>query len=234
MFFTKLESFWILKIEDGPEPPRTAIMLSRILTLPKVTDRCSILKDYLHSTETVSTINNDVLLQLFMQYYTPDIGDRKYERSEIAYIYVAKHPLFHTKGFYLKLRNGFAEPVAYKRLAGEKRSEIENLKQALRSEIRPQIDAFRRENPLNPAAFCPLEYNCPLGTDAQIDHYSPTFRHLLKEWITVNPAPKVTYNKERCLFELLEPHKTSWIQYHSDHAKLRWLSKVGNQKAHLM
>jgi hypothetical protein len=130
--------------------------------------------------------------------------------------------------------DGTVEPVAYKRLAGENRSEIENLKQALRSEIQPQINAFRTANPLDPAAFCPIMYNCPLGTDAQVDHYNPTFRFLMKEWITVNPAPKVTYNGERCLFELSEPHKTSWIQYHSKNARLRWLSKVGNQKAHLM
>ena len=130
--------------------------------------------------------------------------------------------------------NGLAEPVAYKRLAGENRSEIENLKQALRSEIQPQIDAFRTANPLDPTAFCPIAYNCPLGTDAQIDHFYPTFRLLVKCWIAGNPGPKVSYNKERSVYELLEPHKTSWIQYHSDHAKLRWLSKVGNQKAHLL
>jgi len=193
-----------------------------------------IVQDYLKGTETVSAVDSEILLQLFIQYYTPDIGDRKYTKEEIAHIYIAKHPLFHTKGFYLKLMNGLAEPVAYKRLAGKNRSEIENLKQALRSEIQPQIDAFRRENLLDPAAFCPIMYNCPLGTDAQVDHYSPTFRFLMKNWITDNPTPKVLYNNDRCLYELLEPHKTSWIQYHSEHAKLRWLSKLGNQKAHLM
>jgi len=208
-------------------------MLSRIVTLPKLKDRCSILKDYLHISENVSTVNSEILLQLFMQYYTPDIGDRKYERFEISHIYIAKHPLHNTKGFYLRLMDGTVEPLAYKRLAGENRPEIENLRNALRSEIQPQIDAFRAENPLNPRAFCPVMYY-PLETDAQVDHYRPTFRFLVKNWITVNPDPKVMYNNDRCLYELLEPHKTSWIQYHSEHAKLRWLSKLGNQKAHLM
>ena len=209
-------------------------MLSRVLTLSKVTERCSILKDYLQSNETVSTINSDILLQLFMQYYTPDIGDRKYDRSEIAYIYIATHPIYKTKGYYLRLMDGTVEPVAYRRLAGENRTEIENLRNALRSEIQPQIDAFRTANLLDPTAFCPIAYNCPLGTDAQVDHYYPTFRLLVKDWIADNPGPKVMYNNDRRLYELLEPHKTSWIQYHSDHARLRWLSKVGNQKAHLM
>ena len=209
-------------------------MLSRILALSQLKDRCLILQDYLRSNETVSAIDSDVLLRLFLQYYTPDIGDRKYEKSEIANIYIAKHPIYATKGFYLRLTSGLVEPVAYMRLAGKNRDAVENLKKALRSEIQPQIDAFRCAYPLDPTAFCPIAYDCQLGTDAQIDHYYPTFRLLVKDWIAGTPGPKVSYNIERCVYELLEPHKTSWIQYHSDHARLRWLSKVGNQKAHLM
>ena len=192
------------------------------------------LQDYLKSTDAVSAIDSEILVRLFLHQYTPDIGDRKYEKSEIANIYIAKHPIYETKGFYLRLTSGLVEPVAYMRLAGKNRDAVENLKKALRSEIQPQIDAFRRLYPLDPTAFCPIAYNCPLGTDAQCDHYYPTFRLLVKRWIAGNPEPKVSYNKERCLYELLEPHKTSWTQYHSDHARLRWLSKVGNQKAHLL
>ena len=209
-------------------------MLSRILTLTQLKDRCLMLQDYLRSTETVSSVDSDVLLQLFLQYYTPDIGDRKYEKSEIAHVYIAKHPIHPTKGFYLRLTSGLVEPVSYMRLAGKNRDAVENLKKALRYEIQPQIDAFRHKYPLDPTAFCPIAYHCQLGTDAQIDHYYPTFRFLVKVWIAGNPSPKVKYNVERCVYELLEPHKTSWIQYHSDTARLRWLSKVGNQKAHLM
>lgn len=208
-------------------------MLSRILLATQLKDRCLILQDYLRSTETVSAIDSEILLRLFLHHYTPDIGDRKYTKEEIANIYIAKHPRYETKGFYLRLQNGLVEPMAYMRLAGKNRSEIENLTKALRSEIQPQIDAFRTTYPLDPTAFCPIQHT-PLGTDAQIDHYYPTFRFLVKHWITDNPGPKVMYNKERCIYELLEPHKTSWIQYHSGHARLRWLSKVGNQKAHLM
>jgi len=209
-------------------------MLSRVLTLSQLKDRCLILQDYLRSTDTVSAIDSEILVRLFLHQYTPDIGDRKYTKEEIANIYIAKHPIYETKGFYLRLTSGLVEPVGYMRLAGKNRSEIENLTKALRSEIQPQIDAFRHVYPLDPTAFCPVAYNCQLGPDAQIDHFYPTFRLLVKDWISANPSPKVSYNKESCLYELLEPHKTSWIQYHSEHAKLRWLSKLGNQKAHLM
>lgn len=191
------------------------------------------LQDYLRSTDTISAIDSEILLRLFLQYYTPDIGDRKYTNEEIAHIYIAKHPIYATKGFYLRLTSGLVEPVAYMRLAGKNRDAVENLKKALRSEIQPQIDAFRRVYPLDPTALCPIE-SCPLGTDAQCDHYDPTFRLLVKDWIAGNPEPKVMYNKERCVYELLEPHKTSWVEYHLKNANLRWLSKVGNQKAHLM
>jgi hypothetical protein len=208
-------------------------MLSRVLTLSQLKDRCLILQDYLRSTETVSAIDSEILVRLFLHQYTPDVGERKYIKEEIANIYIAKHPRYETKGFYLRLTSGLVEPMAYMRLAGKNRSEIENLTKALRSEIQPQIDAFRTTYPLDPTAFCPVAY-CPLGTDAQCDHYFPTFRLLVKGWIAENPGPKVMYNKERCLYELLEPHKTSWIRYHLGHARLRWLSKVGNQKAHLL
>ena len=209
-------------------------MLSRILTQSQLKDRCLMLQDYLRSTETVSAVDSEILLRLFLDQYTPDIGDRKYTKEEIANIYIAKHPIYETKGFYLRLRNGLVEPLAYLRLAGKNRDAVENLKKALRSEIQPQIDAFRHVYPLDPTAPCPVAYYCQLGTDAQIDHCFPTFRLLVKHWISVNPEPKVIYNKERCLYELLEPHKTSWVEYHLKNANLRWLSKLGNQKAHLM
>ena len=208
-------------------------MLSRILLATQVKDRCLMLQDYLRSTETVSSVDSEVLLRLFVDQYTPDAGDRNYETSELGRMYIAKHPMYPTKGFYLQLTNGAVEPVAYMRLAGYNRSAALNLKKALRYEIQPQIDAFRRLHPLDPTAICPIE-SCPLGTDAQIDHYYPTFRLLVKCWIAGTPGPEVSYNKERCVHELLEPHKTSWIQYHSDTARLRWLSKEGNQKAHLL
>ena len=218
----------------GQGATRLPIMLSRILTLSQLKDRCLMLQDYLRSTDAVSAIDSEILLRLFLQYYTADIGDRKYTKEEIAHVYIAKHPIYATKGFYLRLTSGLVEPVAYMRLAGKNRDAVENLKKALRSEIQPQIDAFRRAYPLDPTAFCPIAYHCQLGTDAQIDHYYPTFRLLVKCWISTNPSPKVKYNVERCVYELLEPHKTSWVEYHLKNANLRWLSKVGNQKAHLM
>ena len=212
---------------------RLPMMLSRILLATQVKDRCLMLQDYLRSTETVSSVDSDVLLRLFVDQYTPDAGDRKYETSELVRMYIAKHPMYPTKGFYLQLTNGTVEPVAYMRLAGYNRSAALNLKKALRYEIQPQIDAFRLLHPLDPTAVCPIE-SCPLGTDAQCDHYDPTFRLLVKDWISTNPGPKVKYNVELCVYELLEPHKSSWVEYHLKNANLRWLSKVGNQKAHLM
>lgn len=184
-----------------------------------------------HGPGELTDEEDSVLKKLFENFYTPDIGQSKYTQEEIQRFYIGKGS-YNTTCFHLRLYNGFDDVATLKRLSGENRTNVENLRRALRYTIEDQIQSFRMSNPLEPNDICPV-LQIPLGNDAQVDHFNPTFSQLLKDWIKENPLPVVVPGpKGSSIYILEEPYEKSWKDFHKKHAHLRWLSKKGNMIAH--
>jgi len=215
----------------------TMLSLHEVHSIASIKGRKLFLQEYLNNMplgEELSDADNERMKDMFEAYYTPDLGERKYTRVEIDRFYINKHSIYGTKCFHIRLKDGVCDVATLKRLSGENRTHVQNLTRALRHAISPQIEEFRIRNLLQPLDICPVE-NTPLGMDAQVDHYNPTFRELVKNWLSENPDPTIHIHAILdSIYELDEPYKTSWILYHNQHANLRWLSKNGNKHAHLM
>lgn len=208
-------------------------LLSFVTSSILIKDRIHFLQLYLkNSTDTIlSDIDNTLLKEIFDMFYTPDIGESKYHPSEINYFYIDYHPIHKTKCFHIKLINGDITVATLKRLSGSNRTQTQNITRALRLAIQPQIDLFKLNHPLIQTDICPIKH-IPLGHDAQVDHYLPTFSTLVKNWLKDNQNPQI-HTIKGFGYELDEPFKSNWISFHASNSKLRWLSKLGNQTSHL-
>jgi hypothetical protein len=188
--------------------------------------------------------DTEIFHKLFETYYTPDDGEYKYGRDDIATVAIYWNEdhgfVTRSKCFNLLLhihaqrteKERYPVPVSRKRLSGANRTSYANLMKALRDVIQPQIHEFRETFPLNSSDICPI-MNTPLGMDAQVDHDGKTFQQLTEEWRNQNPGVKPKHHSSKhSLYTLDEPYLASWYQYHQDHAILRWLSYEGNKIAH--
>lgn len=194
-----------------------------------ITSRKQYLKQLLRKGE-LSAEDGMLLIEWFERYYTPDIGQTKYVREEIDTFFIASSGLYNTYCLHIRLTDGTEVVVSADRLAGEGRTQQETRNRALRNAIEPQIEMFRQTHPLCPTDLCPIE-NIPFGVDAQVDHYNPPFHILVKEWLDeIGVKPTAIYSVGN--YQLEEPYKIHWIEYHRKYANLRWLSKEGNKKAH--
>jgi hypothetical protein len=209
--------------------------LTYILDAKTITLRKETLQSFLRNREKgeVSDDEDKILKTLFHQFYTPDEGQVKYKLEEIDRFFIGIGS-YNTKCFRMRLKDGREDVATLKRLAGENRTPQANVKRALRSAIDPQIQEFKNCYPLTPEDICPVQ-NTPLGTDAEVDHFDPPFHEIADEWLKRNTRVKIYCGEPGTSFYMLkEPFHTSWITYHKEKANLRWLSKEGNKKAHLL
>jgi hypothetical protein len=167
---------------------------------------------------------------IFEIYYTPDDKDIKFNVKDISSVNIMKNK-YGVKCFCICVNNQWY-PTSIKRLSGSsKRTQNAILRRALRNAIEEQINDYRILHPLNVNDICPVTKNT-LGFDAQVDHYKP-FHILADEWLQNNKhMPNPEYNREKLNYILQEPYLQSWLNYHLDNAKLRWVSKEGNKIAH--
>jgi hypothetical protein len=199
-----------------------------------ITGRKKILSQFLKENEVgpLSDENATHFRLIFEKHYTPDEGEEKFKKEDILRVEIVMSK-WDDKcfGIYHKhLSPQTAIPTSIKYLAGSKRPVNQNIARAAREAIRPQIDAFKKENPLNVDDKCPLG-NCKLGSDAKVDH-EILFKELLGYWMkTLDKSGqkylKTKYNPDIFDHEFVNPE--SWRTYHKDHATLRWLSKKANQ-----
>jgi hypothetical protein len=195
--------------------------------------RRKILSQFLKENDVgkLSDENDEHFRLIFQKNYTLDEGDEKFKDEDIDRVEFDES----TRGdkwfvIYHKYNSPqTAIPTSIKYLAGSKRSGSGNQNIA-RVAIQPQIDAFKKVNPLNVDDECPLG-NCKLGSDAKVDH-EILFKELLGYWMkTLDKSGqkylKTKYNPDIFDHEFVNPE--SWRTYHKDHATLRWLSKKANQ-----
>jgi hypothetical protein len=134
--------------------------------------RRKILSQFLKENDVgkLSDENDEHFRLIFQKNYTLDEGDEKFKDEDIDRVEFDES----TRGdkwfvIYHKYNSPqTAIPTSIKYLAGSKRSGSGNQNIA-RVAIQPQIDAFKKVNPLNVDDECPLG-NCKLGSDAQVDH----------------------------------------------------------------
>lgn len=210
-----------------------SINLNTIQHIKTISGRKKKLQEYLkiHPVGEISDEDDRIMKWLFERFYTTDEGHEKYPIENIDRFYIG-YGSYQSICFHIRLKNGFDDIATLKRLSGENRTPYQNLKRALRHAIHPQIEDFKQKNPLDATATCPIE-KCPLGEDAQVDHFNPTFEQLSENWLKENPNPTVIWGERGSSIYLLEePYQSSWIHYHKEKANLRWLSKEGNKKAH--
>ena len=210
-----------------------ATLLSPIKQATTIKKRREILKSYLqtHPLGDISEEDDAIMKSLFEEFYTPDDGQYKYPKEDIEKIYIG-YGKFQTKCFRILCYDGIDDAASQDRLSGSNRTDKANLTRALRDTIGPQIEEFKETNPLDPNAMCPIE-KIPLGKDAQVDHYNPTFKELVIEWLKENKDPKIKWGpRGSSIYLLEEPYQTSWANFHREKAHLRYLSKEGNKKAH--
>lgn len=210
--------------------------LLKIKEVKTIKGREDILKGFLHEhgVGQLTDEEDKQIKWLFEMFYTPDEDQIKYPVSDIDRFYIGRIPGRYTTGFRIRRKVGEDHNATYKRLAGGNRTSATNIKRALRHAIRPQIEEFRKENPLNPLDICPIE-NKPLGSDAEVDHYDPTFSELAKQWLEENKKIKaIPKSESEAIYVLEEPSQSNWIRFHKEKARLRWLSKEGNRRAHLL
>ena len=165
---------------------------------------------------------------IFEKYYTPDDKEIKFNTKDILNVSIQKDN-YGNKCFTIFVNNIWY-PTSIKRLSGSNRSEKYNLNRALRNSIEEQIITFRNLNPLNINNICPIK-NIKLGFDAEVDHEIP-FYILAEEWLKNNKNVKYKYNINNFNYDLQEPYHSLWYNFHLENAKLRWVSKEGNQVAH--
>jgi hypothetical protein len=104
-----------------------------------------------------------------------------------------------------------------------------NLKIAMRVSIQPQIDEYKKNNPIK---VCEL---CGKHDRIEIDHHSENapFAKLYNDFMEINELPIPTsfddtrshmkcFKKSDCVFE------NSWVQYHKEKAILRMLCRKCN------
>lgn len=204
--------------------------LETVINEKTIKNRHSILSNYLKNNNVGILNENDALWfkHIFEKFYTPDEQYIKFNVLQISNVSIVKDN-YGNKCFCIFV-NEIWFPTSIKRLAGSNRNDKANLIRALRKSIEPQINDFRKNNPLNPTNIC-LITNEPLGLDAEVDHQIP-FYILAEEWIKNNKNASYIYNLDNFDYILHDPYYTSWFNFHLEKSILRWVSKEGNKIAH--
>lgn len=204
--------------------------LETVINEKTIKNRHSILSNYLKNSNVGILNENDALWikHIFEKFYTPDKQYTKFKASQISNVSIVKDN-YGNKCFCIYVNDTWF-PTSIKRLAGGNRNDKANLIRALRNAIEPQINEFRKNNPLNPTNICPIT-NETLGLDAEVDHQIP-FHILAEEWIKNNKNISYIYNLDKFDYILQEPYYSSWFNFHLEKSILRWVSKEGNKIAH--
>ena len=206
--------------------------LELVINEKTIKNRHLLLSNYLKNNNVGVLTENEVefFKHIFEKFYTPDEQYTKFNISQISNISIVKDN-YGNKCFSI-LVNNTSFPTSIKRLSGGNRNEKANLIRSLRNALEPQIKTFRVCNPLNPYDICPVTKKI-LGEDAEVDHQIP-FHILAEEWIKYNKNISYIYVLDKFEYILLEPHYTSWVNFHLEKAILRWVSKEGNKFAHTL
>jgi hypothetical protein len=204
--------------------------LANVINENTIKKRYIILSNYLKNNNIGILNENDTLLfkHIFVKFYTPDDQYTKFNASQINKVSIVNDK-YGNKCFSIFVNETWF-PTSIKRLSGSNRTEKANLIRALRNTIEPQINDFRKNQPLKPNNICPIT-NELLGLDAEVDHQIP-FHILAEEWLTNNKNVSYEYVIDKFDYILQEPHYSSWFNYHLEKAILRWVSKQGNKFAH--
>tara|TARA_Y100000768_G_scaffold365860_1_gene327496 strand:- start:500 stop:1150 length:651 start_codon:yes stop_codon:yes gene_type:complete len=211
-----------------------------IINLKTIGKRKNALSKFLKGNTVGYELNNEELIlfkDIFSTYYTPSHEyEEKFSIDEIDKVYIGKNMNNHQ----FRIVSGDIDTACgIKWLAGSKRSNKCIISNCLRHEIKCDIIKFINMNPLNSTNICPIT-NKILGLDAQVDHEPPfTFKNIHEHWLKEHNynnediIKECNYDREVGRYILNEPFKSQWREYHRNNAKLRWLSKEGNKKAHL-
>ena len=210
----------------------TIVTMETIVNLKTIKARKEVLSTFLRENDTgeLNGKDSEAFRILFATYYTPDESDIKFSTTEIASVKIDIHKTYGTSGFQI-LVNDEWQHASIERLAGGKRTEHANLNRALRDAILPQIRCFRENNPLDHNATCPVTSES-IGYDAEVDHEIP-FHRLVSEWLKTQAHIKCEYDSCSRVYKVDTSLCESWCEFHRINARLRWLSKKGNQIAHL-
>lgn len=138
--------------------------------------------------------------------------------SGVSDVEVRAHGVYKTRGFFLIRTDGSAVDISYK-VALDGRTSTGKFTSAARSEILPQISAFRRDNP-------------PPAEGWHVDHIEP-FDAILREWLAV---VDLQIDDVILTSQLVGHHDLfasrdlakSWQRYHGRRAAYRWLPAAEN------
>lgn len=205
-------------------------MLKGVINEPIIKKRYILLSDYLKQN-SIGSINNDIIhfKNIFSKFYIPDDNEDKFDVSDITDVKII-YDKWKNKCFSICVNNVWY-PTSIKRLSGSgKRNNNDNLLRALRNAIKEQIYDFKKNNKLNIDNICPITGD-KLNTDAEVDHEIP-FNILAKEWINNNSNIEYYYDINEMNYTLDNKFLKKWQDYHYKNAKLRWVTKKGNQFAH--
>ena len=207
--------------------------LELVLKEKTIKNRNALLSNYLQNNDegVLDEGEGSWFKHIFQQFYTPDENETKFNISQISNVAIVKGKQFGTKCFAVIVDNCLV-PTSIKRLSGGSRNDKANVIRSLRNAIHSQIISFRSCNKLNPTDVCPVT-NKLLGEDAEVDHQIP-FHILSEEWMENNINVSCVYNFDKFDYILQEPYYTSWYNFHSEKAILRWVSKEGNKFAHTL
>jgi hypothetical protein len=193
-------------------------------------ERKSLLSRFLkeNSPGSLSTEEKFAFKQIFVQFYTPDEEYTKFTFDEIEDVAICKDT-YGNHCFKILVMDEWY-PSSISRLCGGNRTKDANLRRALRTAINIQIEDFKLINPKCPDEKCPV-LGILLGYDAEVDHEIP-FHHIVNRWLSNHKDVTFTYDLSKHNYSLDEPYLSDWRAFHKKEAKLRWVSKKGNQIAH--
>ena len=186
------------------------------------------IREIVKSNPLNAPFKNEVLLDLIKlhQHAERKIG------IGIDFFTVTKHPNYKHKGLLLHRLDGSSTDFSWVKCITNP-SIAYKVKQALRTEIRPQIDEFR--NQTLHIKTCPIT-NESLNNNRHIDHYIPMFNDLALSWLKENNYAfediAITGSEDNriCIEMTDKTQKDSWIRYHKNNAVLRVISVSANLK----
>ena len=130
--------------------------LENVIDEKTIKNRHLIMSNYLKNNSVGILNENDTLLfkHIFEKFYTPDEQYTKFSASQISNVSIMKDN-YGNKCFCIFVNDTWF-PTSIKRLSGGNRNDKANLIRALRNAIEPQINDFRKNNPLNHNNICPV------------------------------------------------------------------------------
>ncbi len=153
---------------------------------------------------------------------------------DVAGFSVARCPEYSTKHFVVMRTDGSETDFSYLACIAHTGHKTDAMN-AMRREVRGQIDAFRREALASGQVECPYTGVELTYTNSHVDHAAPnTFESLAKGWLeeeglnltgVMVSAPR---DAQTCAEMTDEYQAESWRTYHEANATLRLLSKEGN------